>query len=162
MVNKRNKSVELDGRMTAEGTDIKSTQYHEALGVLFNRTQERTPAEQLLIKMTALRVKMKNYLEDSSVKKKELQEVQYFYWEMLNTANVSQNKLAAYIGYQPTNLSVMFKDGKVNYEIAKILESIFKINSTLWLDIQAKNRGIVSTKKQLKSYDDYSYEGLVG
>ena len=81
---------------------------------------------------------------------------------MLNVADVSQNRLAKYIGYQPTNLGTMFKDGKVNYEIAKILESIFKINSTLWLDIQAKNRGIVSTKKQMKSYDDYSYEDLMG
>ena len=162
MVNEKNKNVVADGRMTAEGTDINSEQYHEALGVLFNRAQESTPEEQFLIEMTALEIKMKRYLEDSTIRKRQLHKVQDFYREMLATAQISQNKLAKYIDYQPGNLSIMFKSGKVNYEIAKILESIFHINYTLWLDIQAKNHDIISSIKQKKSFDDYSYSEMIG
>ena len=161
MSSMKNKSTELDGRMTSETTDINSTEYREALEVLLNRAQNRTPEDQLLVEMTALEVRMKKYLENPSVKKKDLYQVQDFFKEMLDAAHISQNKLANYIGYQPSNLSTMFKNGKVNYEIAKILESIFHISYTLWLDIQSKNKAIVDSKKNIKTFGDYSYKELI-
>ncbi|PCI35949.1 MAG: hypothetical protein COB60_01220 [Flavobacteriaceae bacterium] len=162
MVNEKNINIVEDGRMTVEGVDVNSNQYLETLDVLLDRAQERTPEEQFLIEMTALEVKMKKYLEDASIRKRQLHKVQDFYREMLAVSQISQNKLALYIDYQPSNLSIMFKKGKINYEIAKILESIFHINYTLWLDIQAKNHDITSSQKQKKSFNEYSYRELIG
>lgn len=150
------------GLMSAGSVDTNSAEYTEALAAMYNRIQEQSEAEKLLTKMTALQLRMKKYLDAQVDSSDDIKRVHFFYKEMLKTSGTNNSRLARYIGLKPNNLSTMFRDGKVNYRTAKILQSIFKIDHSLWLDIQYKNDYLSTPTKEKKRYNEYSFEELLG
>ena len=157
----KNRKELKNGMMTENTINANSTEYREAQAEMFNLIQGQTKEEKFNIEMTALQIRMKKYLESEIKRESELKHVHWFYKEMLKITHVKQSKLAEYINVRANNLGDMFKEGKVNYRTAKIIEAIFKIQFSLWLDIQSKNEYISNPKKDKKHVEEYSFHEML-
>jgi len=162
MAKRTEKKKELgNGIMTGNSIDTNSPEYREAQAMMFNMIQEQSKDEKFDIELAALQIKMKKYLESEVKRKNEIKQVQEFYKEMLDITHVKQSRLAEYMDMHANNLGIMFKQGKVNYKTAKIIEAIFNIQFSLWLDIQSKNEYISSPKTKRRHYDEYSFDEML-
>lgn len=149
------------GVMTGNSVNTNSREYREAQAAMFNMIQEQTEKDLLSIEIMALQLKMKRYLDSEVKRKADVRYIHVFYKEMLEISQVQQNTLAEYMDLKANNLGNMFKQGKVNYKTAKILESIFKIQFSLWLDIQWKNEIISNPSQNKKDFGEYSLQEML-
>jgi len=154
------KKVLKNGMMVNNNIDTNSPEYKNAQAEMYNKILDQSKEDHFYIELTALKIRMKKYLEMEVNNENEMISVHEFYKEMLSITQIKQLKLAEYIGMKANNLGEMFKNGKVNYRTAKIIESIFNIRFSLWLDIQSKNEYLLNSKKS-KPFSAYSLDEML-
>jgi len=122
---KKGKKHELeeleDGLMMSDSIKADSPEFKEAQAVMHNMIKKQSSKQVYKIEVLALEMEMemKDY-RDSQIKGvNELKKVQEFYKELLKVTEIKQNRLAKFLRIEPSNLGLMFRDGKVNYIIAR-------------------------------------------
>ncbi len=92
----------------------------------------------------------------------EVIEAGEFLNDILKVYQIRKNKFAKYIGLSEPNLHALLKGRrKVNNEIAKKLELIFKIGAQAWLYIETKNDIKKFNSKNSITEKDYSIKELI-
>jgi len=111
-------------------------------------------------KMIGIRFSLNRYLSESTDTR--IVEAGNFLNDILRIYNIKKNKFAKYIGLSEPNLHALLKGRrKINNEIAKKLELIFKIDAQAWLYIETKNEIKRFNLSNNISTNDYSLSGLL-
>lgn len=85
-----------------------------------------------------------------------------FIEKYLEVIKIKKKDLAAYLGYDDTNLNAVIKGRrKVNTEMAIKLGKIFSINPSIWLHIESKNELLKMLEEKEDFYSDYSLSSLI-
>lgn len=111
-------------------------------------------------KMIGLKFRLNKYLSESL--ETEIIEAGQFLNDILQIYKIKKNRFAKYIDLSEPNLHALLKGRrKINNEIAKKLELIFKIEAQAWLYIETKNeiKKFNSTNKLTSK--EYSIKELV-
>ncbi len=162
MSKKNNKYLKFEESIiVSEGHDVDSDAYKLAHAKMHNLVQDQTAEAKYKVELLALELRMREYLASSPNKTLEVKPIHYFYRQLLKTTGVTQDHFASYINMKPSNLSAMFRQGKVNYKLAKIMQAIFKIDFSLWLDIQYKNEMLSESNILSEPEAKYSLKGLL-
>ena len=110
--------------------------------------------------MIGIRSSINKYLNDSVSSK--VIEAGEFLNDILRVYKIKKNKFANYIGLSESNLHALLKGRrKINNEIAKKLELIFKIDAQAWLYMETKNDIKKFNSKNSVAEDEYSIHELV-
>lgn len=122
--------------------------------------QNQTSEQKLKNKITSLRYKMEDYLEQNDSEKLIL--VGNFIKEILDIINIKNKVFAEYIGLSKQELSKVINGRrKLNSDLALKIGSIFNIDPYLWLDIQNKNELFMLKKESNQEYKRYKLEDLL-
>jgi len=141
-----------------QGEDMNSKGYKALHSAILTRIHNHTDEEKQNIELNAIKFKMLNYLEDESV---ELVLAGTFIKEYLKVLKVKQKVFAAYINWNPGNLTKLLNGSrKVNYELAMILGNTFQVDPALWLRIQDENELIQLRKLNSSKFKNYSLRRL--
>jgi len=124
------------------------------------RAQSQSKDEVIENKMIGIKFSINKYLNDSL--NSELVEAGEFLNDILAVYKIKKNRFANYIGLSEPNLHALLKGRrKINNEIAKKLELIFKIDAQAWLFIETKNEIKKFNSKNLMTDKEYSIKELV-
>jgi len=111
-------------------------------------------------KMIGIKFSINKYLNDSLTS--EIVDAGEFLNDILRVYKIKKNRFANYIGLSEPNLHALLKGRrKINNEIAKKLELIFKIEAQAWLYIETKNEIKKFNSKNSMTEKDYSIKELV-
>jgi len=107
----------------------------------------------------SIRFQMESYLNE------EIEDVVpagMFIEKFLEAIKIKKKDLAAYLGYDDSNLSAIIKGRrKINSEMAIKLGKIFSLNPAIWLHIESKNDLIKAIKNAENIYTQYSLKDLI-
>ena len=149
----------MEGLLTVR-IDSKSSDFQDFKSFLRSKVDSLTLEQRNTIELQSIRINMLEYLE-SDVKKKDLKEVGAFLKEILNSLNIKQNRFAEYLEIRPSNLSKLLNgDRNIGFEMSIILEEIFGIESKVWIRIQAKNKLLKISKRELQSLRKFKLRDL--
>ena len=124
------------------------------------RSQSQSKDEVIENQMIGIKFSINNYLNDSL--SSEVIEAGEFLNDILSVFKIKKNRFAKYIGLSEPNLHALLKGRrKVNNEIAKKLELIFKIDAQAWLFIETKNEIKKFNSSNKLTNKDYSIKELV-
>lgn len=136
-----------------------SSEFKELQKIIKNESKKQPKKKLLENKLLSLRFRMETYLENHDNK---IIEVGAFLKLFLQELNIKNKTFAHYIGYQESNLSALFKGNrKVNPDLALKLGEIFRVDPTLWINIQSKNELQRLKKGKTKKYKKYSIDDLL-
>ena len=111
-------------------------------------------------KMIGVKFSLNKYLNEKLNTK--IVEAGEFLNDILKIYDIKKNKFAKYIGLSEPNLHALLKGRrKINNEIAKKLELIFKVDAQAWLYIETKNEFKKFNLSSKLSNKDYSIKELV-
>jgi len=80
----------------------------------------------------------------------------------IDKLNLKQNKLANYIGLNPTNFNkILSGNRKVNFELSYTLSQIFSLDPKAWILIQVKNEYKELKKNKSKYFQKFNLEDLI-
>ena len=124
------------------------------------RSQSQSKVEIIENQMTGVKFSMNKYLNDSLTS--EIVEAGEFLNDILKVYE-KKNRFAMYIGLSEPNLHALLKGRrKINNEIAKKIELIFKIDAQAWLYIETKNEIKKFNINNKLTGKDYILKELVG
>ena len=128
--------------------------------ILETRSMSQSEDEIIENHMIGIRSSINKYLNDSVSSK--VIEAGEFLNDILRVYKIKKNKFANYIGLSESNLHALLKGRrKINNEIAKKLELIFKIDAQAWLYMETKNDIKKFNSKNSVAEDEYSIHELV-
>lgn len=140
------------------GVDINSKGYQALHAAILLKAGNQTAEEKRNIDLNTIKFKMMDYLEDESLEEVLLGT---FIKEYLSVLKVKQKVFAAYINWNPGNLTKLLNgERKVNYELAMILGNTFNVDPSLWLRIQDKNELVQLQKVNASKFTAYSLRRL--
>lgn len=124
------------------------------------RSQSQSEDEIIENQMIGIRFSINKYLKDSLTS--EVIEAGEFLNDILTIYKIKKNRFAQYIGLSEPNLHALLRGRrKINNEIAKKLELIFKIDAQAWLFMETKNEIKKFSSKNEITSKEYSIKGLV-
>jgi len=125
------------------------------------RSQSQSEEEVIENQMIGIKFSINKYLNETL--NSEVVEAGEFLNDILKIYNIKKNRFAKYIGLSEPNLHALLKGRrKINNEIAKKIELIFKIDAQAWLYMETKNDiKKFNSKSKLKD-KEYSLKELVG
>ncbi len=125
------------------------------------RSQSQSEEEVIENQMIGIKFSINKYLNETL--NSEVVEAGEFLNDILKIYNIKKNRFAKYIGLSEPNLHALLKGRrKINNEIAKKIELIFKIDAQAWLYMETKN-DIKKFNSRSKLKDkEYSLKELVG
>jgi len=125
------------------------------------RSQSQSEEEVIENQMIGIKFSINKYLNETLNSK--VVEAGEFLNDILKIYNIKKNRFAKYIGLSEPNLHALLKGRrKINNEIAKKIELIFKIDAQAWLYMETKNDiKKFNSKSKLKD-KEYSLKELVG
>ena len=136
-----------------------SKEFKELQKIINKESKKQSKKKLLENKLLSLRFRMESYLEKSD---NNIIEVGAFLKLFLQELNIKHKNFAHYIGYQESNLSALFKGKrKINPDLALKLGEIFRVDPTLWINIQSKNELDRLKKGNTKEYKKYSIDDLL-
>jgi len=122
--------------------------------------QSQSADEVIENQMIGIKFSINKYLNDSLTS--EIVDAGEFLNDILMVYKIKKNRFANYIGLSEPNLHALLKGRrKINNEIAKKLELIFKIEAQAWLYIETKNEIKKFNSKNSMTEKDYSIKELV-
>lgn len=125
------------------------------------RSQSQSKEEIIENQMIGIKFSINKYLNDSITS--EVVEAGEFINDILKVYGIKKNRFAKYIGLSEPNLHALLKGRrKINNEIAKKIELIFKIDAQAWLYIETKNEIKKFNINNKLTGKDYSIKELVG
>ena len=128
--------------------------------ILETRSMSQSEDEIIENHMIGIISSINKYLNDSVSSK--VIEAGEFLNDILRVYKIKKNKFANYIGLSESNLHALLKGRrKINNEIAKKLELIFKIDAQAWLYMETKNDIKKFNSKNSVAEDEYSIHELV-
>lgn len=140
--------------------DISSDEYKK-MQELLNREYNNQTKEQILENnVFSLKIKIRNYLND-----KGLENIVFsgeFLKELIDIYNIKHKDFASYVDLTESNLSAILSGKrKINNDLAFKLDSIFKIDADIWINIQNKNDLLLIKNKNTTKYKKYTIKDLV-
>lgn len=124
------------------------------------RSQSQSEDQIIENQMIGIRFSINNYLKDSLTS--EVIEAGEFLNDILKIYKIKKNRFAKYMGLSEPNLHALLKGRrKINNEIAKKLELIFKIDAQAWLFMETKNEIKRFNSNNELTAKEYSIKGLV-
>jgi plasmid maintenance system antidote protein VapI len=125
------------------------------------RAESQTDADRIQNQMIGIKFSINKYLNDSV--NSEVIEAGQFLNDILKAHRIKKNKFAKYIGLSEPNLHALLKGRrKINNDIARKLEQIFKIDAQAWLYMETKNEIKKFNSKSKINSKEYSINELVG
>ncbi len=156
---KNNNQIEPTNGALTNRMDVGTNSFDKFQEILLNKSKDQTIEQKRKIELLALKYKMEDYLKSEGHDIKLAGEFLKLY---LKTLHIRQNKFANYIGLNPSNLSkLIIGERPINYELALIFGSIFKIDPMIWIKIQAKNELKKLNKTKTKKYQNYTLNDLI-
>ncbi len=154
----KNKYVEPQNGLLTNPINVNSKEFKEFKRILSERVNSLTEKEKLEIELFSLQVKVENYLNSNE---DEVQTVGDFLRLYIDRLGLKQNKLAKYIGLNPSNFNkILSGNRKVNFELSFMLSQIFNLDPKAWILIQVKNEYIELKKDKAKYFQKYNLEDL--
>lgn len=157
---RKKKHTEPQNGVLTEPMDVSSPEFNQFQAILLNKSRKQTKWQKINIEVVAIRIQIEDYLKSNNVSEPKF--LGEFLKSFLDTLNIRQNKLANYIGIEPSNLSKVIKgERQINTEIAFKIGKIFGIDPLLLLEIQVKNDLIKFMNKKNKQLGKYSLKDLI-
>ncbi len=151
-----------EGGINGLGIGVVNTnaeEFKELQRIILAQSKKQTKKQILENKLLSLRFQMESYLEKQT---DPIVEVGWFLKEFLKELKIKNKVFAEYIEFQESNLSALFKGNrKINTDLALKLGKIFRVDPTLWINIQSKNELIRMREKNNKEYQKYNIEDLL-
>lgn len=136
-----------------------SKEFKELQSQIVSKSKKQSNKKVVENKLLSLRFRMESYLQ---AKENSYIEAGWFLKEYLNELNIKNKIFAEYIGFKESNLSALFAGRrKINYDLALKLGKIFRVEPSLWINIQSKNELIKVEKENRKEYQNYSITELI-
>lgn len=127
--------------------------------VIKAKSEKQSIKQKIGNKIFSIKLQMLRYLNSDST---EIKEAGYFLKQLVLSLEIKNKNFADYIGLKESNLSALYNGSrKINIDLALKLSRIFKIEATVWLNIQNKNEVILSKKLNNKVYKNYNMEDLL-
>ncbi len=121
------------------------------------QTQEQIRENELL----ALRFRMEEYLKQQ--KPERIIKTGGFLKELLTIFGIKNKRFADYIGWSESNLSALINGRrKLNHDLAIKFGYIFKINPSVWINIQNQNDLWETERADFQKYQNYNLNDLIG
>lgn len=125
------------------------------------RAESQSDEERIQNQIIGIKFSINKYLNDSL--NSEVIEAGQFLNDILKSYKIKKNKFAKYIGLSEPNLHALLKGRrKINNDIARKLELIFKIDAQAWLYMETKNEIKKFNSKSKINRKQYSLRELVG
>lgn len=135
-----------------------SDDFKRLKSAILAKSREFSPTEKVEIELNAIKYKMMEYLEDDS---DSVVHIGNFIKQCLKTTKVRQRAFAAYIKMNPGNLTkVLTGARKINYDLAIILGTTFRVSPIIWLRIQDKNEIVQLKRANKDKYRNFSLDRL--
>jgi len=151
--------MELLSSVLTEKMDSDSKEFKQFQDIILEKSREQTASQKRKNDLTALKIKMEDYLNS---KQDKITLPGEFLREFLKTLKIQQKKFAEYLDMRPSNLSkVLSGERPINSEMALVLGEIFDQDPMIWLNIQTKNELTKIGKSQNKRIKKHSLEDLI-
>lgn len=159
MTNKRN--IELENGVLTSSMNVKNREFKELQLFLKKKQEALSEKQKLEIELFALQVKIEDYL-NSHEDENNILTVGDFLRLYIENLDLKQNKLAKYIGLNPTNFNkILSGNRKVNFELSFTLSHIFNLDPKIWILIQVKNEYLELKKSKAKYFQQFNLEDLI-
>lgn len=140
--------------------DTESDEFKTIQSMIIAHSKKQSPEQRLKTEILAIKLEMINYLEEKEVT--QIFTVGYFIKELLNLLKIKNKTFAEYVSLSKTNLSAIINGKrKINFDLAFKFESIFKIEHSLWLNIESKNESIELKKQHGYKYNKFCLSDLL-
>ncbi len=137
-----------------------SREFRELQSMIKKAAADISEEKRLENALLSIRFQMESYLNEEQPK--EIIPAGAFLKKFIEVLNIKQKDLAAYIGYEDSNLSALANGRrKINPGLAIKLGRIFKIPPAIWLHIQSKNDLIREARAQGEAYERYGLDDLL-
>lgn len=140
--------------------NTQNREFKELQLFLLDKASSLNKKEQLNIELFAMQIKIEDYLK-SNDDENNIITVGDFLKLYLDKLNLKQNKLANYLGLNPTNFNkILSGNRKVNFELSYTLSQIFNLDPKAWILIQVKNEYKELKKNKSKYFQQFNLEDL--
>lgn len=157
MKNKEKKSEE--NNLLTNSMDVNNREYKELQLLLLEKARSLSDDQKLGIELFSLQIKIEEYLKSEGEEKISVGDFLRLYIDRLN---LKQNKLAQYIGINPTNFNkILSGSRKVNFELSFVLSQLFNLDPKIWMLIQVKNDYVSLKKEKGSYYKKYKLKDLI-
>ncbi len=158
---RKNKNIEPENGILTSSMNVENKEFKELQLFLKNKSASLSKEQKSKIELFALQVKIEDYLnfhEDEN----QLTTVGEFLRLYIDKLGLKQNKLAKYIGLNPTNFNkILSGKRKVNFELSFMLSQIFNLDPKIWILIQVKNEYLELKKSKAKYFQKFKLEDLI-
>lgn len=156
-----NRNIELENGVLTTPMDVKTKEFKEFQLLLSKKAEALNEKQKLGIELFAIQVKIEDYL-NSNEDENAILTVGYFLRLYIDKLNLKQNKLASYIGLNPSNFNkILSGNRKINFELSFMLSQIFGLDPKTWMLIQVKNEYLELKKNKVSFFRNYSLEELI-
>lgn len=157
----KNKSIEPENGVLTSSMNVENKEFKELQLFLSNKADSLSEKQKLQIQLFGLQIKMEDYI-NSHEDENNLIRVGDFLRLYIDKLNLKQNRLAKYIGLNPTNFNkILSGNRKMNFELSFILSQIFNLDPKIWILIQVKNEYLQLKKNKAKLYQKFKLEDLM-
>lgn len=158
-MSKHNPNFENGALTNSMNTDSK--EFRELQLLLLEAADSLSEDQKINIELVALKIKIEDYLA-AQLNKEELITVGQFLSLFLKKLNIRQNKLASYIGINPSNFNkIITGERKINFELSNILGHLFGLDPLIWMQIQVKNDYLSLSKSKRSFYKKFKLKDLM-
>jgi len=157
----KNKNTMPDNGVLTSSMNTQNREFKELQLFLLDKASSLSKQEKINIELFAIQIKIEDYLK-SNDDENNLITVGDFLRLYINKLNLKQNKLANYIGLNPTNFNkILSGNRKVNFELSYTLSQIFNLDPKTWILIQVKNEYRELKKNKSKYFQKFNLEDLI-
>ncbi len=157
----KNRNIELENGVLTTQMNANTNEFKEFQELLKEKSESFSLKQKNEIELFSLQIKIEDYLnfhEDEN----NITPVGEFLRMYINKLNLKQNKLAKYIGLNPTNFNkILSGNRKVNFEISYMLSQIFNLDPKTWILIQVKNEYLALKKNKEKYFQQFNLDDLI-
>jgi plasmid maintenance system antidote protein VapI len=147
-----------------EGKEWTREKLADITAFIKNENAKRTDEQKFATELLALRYKMEDYLENSSLEESQLYTIDRFLDLYLKALRLPFKTFAVSIGTRDSNLKKYLSgDRKFSIDLALKFGYFFHTSPDLWLKVQVKNDMILLGKqaKVLNKYKKYDYKKVL-
>ncbi|MFN8672765.1 MAG: hypothetical protein U0457_11885 [Candidatus Sericytochromatia bacterium] len=140
--------------------DISSNEYKKMQELLSQEYNKQTKKQILDNNIFSLKMKINHYLNDKNIIK--IVFLGEFLKELIDIYDIKHKDFANYVDLTESNLSsILSGKRKISNDLAFKLDSIFKIDANIWINIQNKNELLLIKNKNVNKYKKYTIKDLV-
>ena len=157
----KNKNKIPENGVLISSMNVQNREFKELQLFLSNKSNSLSEKEKLSIELFAIQIKIEDYLKANDDENTVIT-VGDFLRLYMDKLNLKQNKLANYIGLNPTNFNkILSGNRKVNFELSYTLSQIFNLDPKAWILIQVKNEYKELKKNKSKYFQKFNLEDLI-